>query len=337
MQMILSNTICEKYLSGFVEAITLARDLINTPAEDMGPQEIENAVKHVAKTHGARVTVIEGDALLKNNYPTMHAVGRASTRAPRMIDLRWKPSKARPRKKITLIGKGVCFDSGGLNIKNTPGMLLIKKDMAGSSMALALAKLIMVHELPVELRLLIGAVDNVISGNSYKPGDVIRTRSKKTVEVFNTDAEGRLVLCDLITEACQEKPDLMVDFATLTGAGRVALGEDIPAFFSNYQPLANQVMKAAEKVNDPIWQLPLVESYRDKLKSEIADMTSCVESSPYGGCITAALFLESFVENNVKWLHFDTCAWHFKPKSGRPIGGDAFGIRAVFELIKNFI
>ena len=331
-QLQLPKTLKEKSLQIFVEAITLVRDLINTPAEDMGPDDIEKAVKNVAKTYDATVSVIKGEALLEKNYPTMYAVGRASPRAPRMIDLRWKPKRAGRLKKVTLVGKGVCFDSGGLDLKPASAMLLMKKDMAGSAMTLALAKLIMAHNLPIDLRLMIGAVDNVVSGNSYKPGDVIKTRSGKTVEVINTDAEGRLVMCDLLTEGSREKPDLLINFATLTGAGRVALGEEIPAFFTNDKQLATQLMKASEKVNDPIWPLPLVQDYRSSLKSEIADILNCVES-PYGGAITAGLFLETFVENNVSWVHFDTCAWHFKPKPGRPVGADAFAIRAVFAML----
>jgi len=212
--------------------------------------------------------------------------------------------------------------------------LLMKKDMAGAAMMLSLAQLIMSHELPVQLRLLIGAVENAVSGNSYRPGDVIKTRSGKTVEVINTDAEGRLVLCDLLFEACTENPDILIDFATLTGAARVALGEDWPAMYAQPQSLADDLLKSSREVNDPIWQLPLIQGYRDKLKSEVADMLNCSDSG-YGGSITAALFLQSFVTENTNWVHFDTCAWNFKAKAGRPLGADAFAIRSVFNYLKN--
>lgn len=337
-KLVLPKSISEASLINFLDSIYLARDLINTPADHMGPQEIENAVKNVAKKFHAAVDVIKGEKLLTENYRVIHTVGRASPREPRMIDLQWKSKKAKKNAlKITLVGKGVCFDSGGLDLKNAPGMLLMKKDMAGSAMMLALSQLIMSHNLPVQLRLLIGAVDNAVSGNSYRPGDIIQSRSGKTIEITNTDAEGRLVLCDLLTEACSENPDLLIDFATLTGAARVALGEDIPALYAQPQKLANDLIAASQKVNDPIWQLPLVQSYRDKLKSEIADMTNCVEGSPYGGSITAALFLQSFVSENTHWAHFDTCAWNFKPKPGRAVGAEVFAIRAVFEHIKNML
>lgn len=327
----LPKTMDEKSMHHFLSAIELVRDLINTPAEDMGPEAIENAVKTVAKQCSAVVSVIKGDQLLKKNYPSIYTVGRASPREPRVIDLRW--GKTKNAKKITLVGKGVCFDSGGLDLKNAAGMLLMKKDMAGAAMMLALAQLIMLHELPVQLRLLIGAVDNAVSGNSYRPGDIIKTRSGKTVEITNTDAEGRIVLCDLLTEACREKPDALIDFATLTGAARVALGEDLPALYAQPQSFADALLTASKKVNDPLWQMPLAPQYKDKLKSEIADMTNCSDS-PYGGSITAALFLQAFVTPETNWAHVDVAAWHFKPKAGRPLGADAFGIRAMFECIK---
>ena len=332
-KLVLPTGVDEKSLNNYLDSIYLARDLINTPAEDMGPEQIEVAVKTVAKKYAATVKVIKGDQLLAHNYPTMHVVGRASHREPRMIDLRWS-SKKKNAKKITLVGKGVCFDSGGLDLKSAAGMLLMKKDMAGSAMMLALAQLIMSHDLPVDLRLLIGAVDNAVSGNAYRPGDIIKTRSGKTIEVTNTDAEGRLVLCDLLTEACTENPDLLVDFATLTGAARVALGEDMPAFFSQSEKLAADLMKASKAVNDPIWQMPLIQSQRDKLKSEMADMLNCADSG-YGGAITAALFLQAFVSPEINWVHFDTCAWNFKLKPGRPVGAEVFAVRAVFDYIQN--
>lgn len=320
-----------KTVEHFLTAIESTRDLINTPAEDMGPEQIEFAAKNMAKAFDAKISVVRGDQLLAKNYPAIHAVGRASHREPRMIDLRWNSGKKYP--KVTLVGKGVCFDTGGLDLKTASGMLLMKKDMAGSAMMLALAQLIMSHKLKVELRVLIGAVDNAVSGNSYRPGDVVPTRAGKTVEITNTDAEGRMVLCDLLYEACEEDPDLVIDFATLTGAARVALGEDLPALYAQPQSFANDLLKAAERVNDPIWQMPLAQQYRDKLKSNVADMINCAES-PYGGSITAALFLQAFVKPEIKWAHVDVAAWHFKPKAGRPIGGDAFAVRAMFEYLQ---
>lgn len=317
-------------LEKFLSAIELTRNLINTPAEDMGPDALENAVIAVAKKCGAATAVIKGEKLLKENYPAIHAVGRASSREPRVIDLRWSKHKNAP--KITLVGKGVCFDSGGLDLKNAAGMLLMKKDMSGAAMMLATAQLIMSHDLPVQLRLLIGAVENSVSSNSYRPGDIVKTRSGKTVEITNTDAEGRMVLCDLLFEACKEKPDVVIDFATLTGAARVALGEDIPALYAQPQSFADDLLKASRVVNDPLWQLPLVSQYKEKLKSEIADMINAADS-PYGGSITAALFLQAFVTPETKWAHVDVAAWNFKAKPGRPVGGDAFGVRAVFEYI----
>lgn len=333
-KLLLPKSIDTEELLNTLSAIYLSRDLINTPAEDMGPLQLEQAVKTVAKQFSAKVAVIEGDALVKENYPAVYAVGRASHRAPRVIDLRWGKNKDAP--KITLVGKGVCFDSGGLDLKTAAGMLLMKKDMAGSAMMLGLAYMIMSQKMPVQLRLLIGAVDNAVSENSYRPGDVVATRSGKTVEITNTDAEGRMVLCDLLYEACTENPDIVIDFATLTGAARVALGEDLPAMYAQPQALADDLLKASNAVNDPVWQMPLVQSYREKLKSEIADLVNSVESS-YGGSITAALFLQSFVAENTSWVHFDMPAWNFKLKPGRPVGAEVFAVRAVFEYLKNWV
>jgi leucyl aminopeptidase len=248
-----------------------------------------------------------------------------------VIDLRWGKSSA---PKVTLVGKGVCFDSGGLDLKSAAGMLLMKKDMAGSAMMLGLAQMIMAQALPVQLRLLIGAVDNAVSENAYRPGDVVATRSGKTIEITNTDAEGRMVLCDLLFEACTENPDILIDFATLTGAARVALGEDLPAMYAQPQSFGDELLKASNKVSDLMWPMPLVQSYRDKLKSEIADMVNAADS-PYGGSITAALFLQSFVSENTTWVHFDTPAWNFKLKPGRPVGAEVFAVRGVFEYLKN--
>jgi leucyl aminopeptidase len=329
-KLLLHSSVDEKFLTDTLKSIYLARDLINTPAEDMGPEQIENAVKNVAKEFSATVEVMTGDALEKN-YPAIHTVGRASPRAPRMIDMRWGNKDA---PKITLVGKGVCFDSGGLDIKSAAGMILMKKDMGGAAMMLSLAQLIMSQQLPVQLRLLIGTVDNAISGNSYRPGDIIRTRAGKSIEVTNTDAEGRLVLCDMLFEASQENPDILIDFATLTGAARVALGEEISAMFAQTQSTADGLLKAAAAVTDPIWQMPLIQKYRENLRSEIADMTNCSDS-PYGGSITAALFLQSFVKEDTNWVHFDTCSWNARYKPGRLVGAEVYGVRAVFEYLKN--
>jgi len=331
-KLVLPKRVDQSSLEKFLAAIELTRNLINTPAEDMGPDALETAVLTVAKKFGASASVIKGEKILKEKYPAIHAVGRASTREPRVIDLKWGKNKNAP--KITLVGKGVCFDSGGLDLKTASGMLLMKKDMAGSAMMLSLAQLIMSHELPVQLRLLVGAVENSVAGNAYRPGDIIKTRAGKTIEVTNTDAEGRMVLCDLLFEACSEKPDVVIDFATLTGAARVALGEDLPALYAQPQSFADDLLKASRNVNDPIWQMPLVSQYKEKLKSEIADMVNAADS-PYGGSITAALFLQAFVTPETKWAHVDVAAWNFKPKPGRPVGGDAFGVRAMFEYVKN--
>jgi len=313
-----------------LSAIYLARELINTPAEHMSPQELEDAVKEVAKTFSASFSVIKGDKLLKENYPSVHVVGRASPREPRVIDLTWGKKDA---PLVTLVGKGVCFDSGGYDLKNASGMLLMKKDMAGAAMMLALAQIIMSHALPVRLRLLIGAVENLVAGNSYKPGDIIKTRSGKTIEINNTDAEGRVVLSDLLTEAVSESPDILIDFATLTGAGRVALGTDIPALFAQHDETAQQIMACGKAVGDPVWQLPLVSGYFDSIKSKFADISNCADG-PWGGCITAALFLQAFVGNQTNWVHCDVPAWNFDTKPGRPVGGEVFGVRAVFEYLR---
>ncbi len=328
----LPSNINEKLLQDWLSSIYLARDLINTPAEDMGPADIEAAVKKIAKEFSADFSAIIGDKLLKENYPSIHAVGRASPREPRVIDLRWGDKK---NPKITLVGKGVCFDTGGLDLKSASGMLLMKKDMAGSAMMLALARMIMSQNLPIQLRLLIGAVDNAVSGNAYRPGDVFKTRSGKTIEIKNTDAEGRVVLCDLLTEACSESPELIIDFATLTGAARVALGEDIPAFFTRDDELAEKLMTSSKKSLDTIWRLPLFSNYREKLHSEIADIATCSDS-PWGGSITAALYLKSFVDKNIPWVHFDTPAWNHKTKPSRPAGAEVFAIRAVFDYLRDY-
>lgn len=316
----------------FADAITLVRDLINTPAGDMMPRDIFEHLVSVAQPLGATVTCLVGDELLTHNYPTIHAVGRASVHPPRLIDLRWgNPDNP----KVTLVGKGVCFDSGGLNLKAASGMRHMKKDMGGAANAIGLACLIMSHRLPVNLRLLIPAVENAVSSNAFRPGDVITTRKGLTVEVENTDAEGRLILCDALAEADSEAPELLLDFATLTGACRVALGSDLPGFFCNTPSLAEGLMQAGETVFDPVWQLPLYQPYRELLDSDVADLASANQKGDRqkGGAIAAALYLQSFVSEDTAWAHFDINASNAYPKPGRPPGGEAVAIRAVFHFL----
>ncbi len=312
-------------------AITLTRDMINTPASDMMPQDIAAAAQTLAQKYGATINQIVGEELLKQNYPTIHAVGRASVHAPRLIDLQWGDAN---NKKITLVGKGVCFDSGGLDIKPSAGMRWMKKDMGGAAHVLGLASMIMAAKLPVRLRILIPAVENAISDNAFRPGDVITTRSGKTVEIDNTDAEGRLVLSDALTEAANEKPTLIIDFATLTGAARVAVGTELAAFFSNNNALATQLMHESDSTQDPAWRLPLHKPYRAMLNSTIADIANSAETG-YGGAITAALYLQEFIEDDCDWLHFDVMAFNTRDRAGRPKGGEAMGLRAAFNLIAN--
>ena len=311
------------------EAIFLVRDLINTPAADMGPAELAAAARHLGKAHKARVTVTTGAALAKANYPALLAVGGGSARAPRLIDLRWGPAKA-PR--VTLVGKGVCFDSGGLDLKPPAGMKLMKKDMGGGAHVLGLAAMVMAAKLPIRLRVLIPAVENMPSGSAFRPLDVIRMRNGLTVEVGDTDAEGRLVLADALAEASREKPDLLIDFATLTGAARAALGTELPALFCNDDRLAAEFLDHGAAAGDPLWRLPLWGPYRRMLDSRIADLSS-TGTGPYGGAITAALFLESFVGAGIPWAHIDLMAWNVATRPGRPEGGEAMALRAAFALI----
>ena len=313
-------------------AVYHVRDLINAPAEDLGPAELAAHAKAIAREHGARCTVIRGEALLERNYPSIHIVGRAASREPRLIDLRWTGSGR--GKKITLVGKGVIFDSGGLDIKTAVGMKIMKKDMGGAAHVLGLASMIMEAKLPVRLRVLVPAVENAISGNAFRPMDVIRTRKGLTVEVGNTDAEGRLVLCDALTEADREDPDLIVDFATLTGAARVALGPDLPAFFSRDDQLAADLTTCGNDESDPIWRMPIHTPYRELLESQVADLNSAPEGG-YGGAILAALFLAEFVRPTTPWIHVDVMAWNLRQKAGRPIGGEAMGMRAMYRLIES--
>lgn len=314
----------------YAQATALVRDLVNTPAADMMPKNLGDSAQQLADNFGGKLTQIIGDDLLTENYPTIHAVGRASVNEPRLIDLSWG-SVDHP--KITLVGKGVCFDSGGLDLKPAAGMRNMKKDMGGSAHVLGLAHLIMSHNLPINLRVLIPAVENAVSNNAMRPGDVLTTRSGQTVEIDNTDAEGRLVLCDALTEADTESPELIIDFATLTGAMRVALGTELPGFFSTNDEVAAAITNAGSKISDPVWRMPLYQPYNDLFKSTIADMANC-STTPFGGAITAALYLQKFVSKETNWVHFDVMAFNIRNLPGRPVGGEAFGIRAVFDYLQ---
>jgi leucyl aminopeptidase len=276
-----------------------------------------------------------GDDLLDLNFPAIHAVGRAaaSGREPRLIDLQWGPADA---PKLTLVGKGVCFDTGGLDLKPSAGMRTMKKDMGGAAHALALAELIMANKLKVNLRLLISAVENSVSASSYRPGDVINTRKGLTVEIGNTDAEGRIVLCDALALACEQSPDLLLDFATLTGAARVALGADLPATFTNNDALWAALENSADTTKDPLWRMPLWAGYKKDLSSPIADLSN-VGGDGFAGAITAALYLQNFVKPGVAWAHFDVFAWNKNPRPGRPSGGEAQGLRAVYDAVKSYL
>ena len=315
------------------EATALVRDLVDTPAADMGPDAIAAAVQEQARLFGAEVRVTVGEALLPASgdagFPMVHAVGRAAATQPRLIDLRWG-NPAHP--KLTLVGKGVSFDSGGLDIKGASGMALMKKDMGGAAHALALARLVMQARLPVCLRLIIPAVENAISGNAFRPGDILTARSGLRVEIGNTDAEGRLILADALTLACEETPDLLLDFATLTGAARVALGPELPALFSHDDALAAALTAAGTAASDPLWRLPLWAPYSDMLKSTIADINNAGEGG-FAGAVTAALFLDRFVDKGVRWAHFDLFAWNPSAKPGRPKGGAAMTLAANFVTV----
>ncbi|AYJ88130.1 leucyl aminopeptidase family protein [Sphingomonas paeninsulae] len=314
------------------EAVTLVRDLVNTPAADMGPSELEAEAEKVAKTYNGVLTVTKGHNL-ETGYPMIHAVGIAADKknAPRLIEVEWG-STTHPL--VAIIGKGVVFDSGGLDIKPSSGMRNMKKDMGGAAHALALAQLIMQSRLPVRLHLLIPAVENAISGNAFRPGDILTSRKGLTVEVANTDAEGRLVLADALTKAAEGDPALIIDFATLTGAARVALGPDLPATFANDDALADAVLKSGVAEDDPLWRLPLHAGYDDMLKSEIADLNNSPDSG-FAGATTAALFLQKFVAPTNPWLHLDTFAWRPSSKPGRPKGGEALGLRAVWAMLQD--
>ena len=311
-------------------ACVRVRDLVNTPTEDMGPDELEGTVRTIASRHGATVEVVAGKALIAQNYPAIYAVGRASHRAPRLIRMEWGDADA---PHVSLIGKGVCFDTGGLNIKASAGMRNMKKDMGGAAHAIALAELIMARGLPVRLSLYVAAVENAIGPDALRPGEVIATRKGVSVEIDNTDAEGRLVLCDALTRAAEDKPALLLDFATLTGAARIALGPDLPALYANDDALANDWLAAGQREFDPLWRMPLWRPYLRYLTSGIADIANG-SSSPMAGSVTAALYLERFVPEGQKWAHVDVYSWNDSDRPGRPAGGEAQGLRAAFAMLK---
>lgn len=317
------------HVSALVHGTVLTRNLVNIPTCDMGPNELEDVARELAKTYGASIKSIVGDNLLKKGFETIHTVGRAAEKEPRLIDMTWGPSGA---PKVTLVGKGVCFDTGGLDIKPSGAMLIMKKDMGGAAHVLGLGQMIMDHGLNVRLRILIPAVENNISANAFRPGDIIKSYEGTTIEVGNTDAEGRLVLCDALALASEEKPDLLLDFATLTGAARVAMGTDVPPYFTDDTELSDELQKLSEAEDDPLWPLPLYKPYRKLLTSNIADINN-VASTGLGGAITAALFLKHFVGKDIVWAHFDVYAWNTSDRPGKPKGGEAMGIRTVFRYI----
>ena len=319
-----------KKIQAVIKSIYGVRDWINTPTDDLGPSEFATIAAQIAEQFNAQFSEIVGDDLLTQNFPAIFTVGRASDDPARLIDIRWGNAT---HPKVTLVGKGVCFDTGGLDLKPSAYMQLMKKDMGGAAHVLGLASMIMQAQLPICLRVLIPVLENAVSGNAYRPGDVIKSRKGLTIEIGNTDAEGRVILADAITEAVSETPDLLIDIATLTGAARVALGPDVPVMFCNQDQLAEAVRQHGENQQDPVWRLPLYAPYRDYLNSTIADINNN-PSEAYGGAITAALFLKEFVPDNIPWLHFDVMAWNLRTRPGRPQGGEAMGLRALFAYLQ---
>lgn len=311
------------------QAHFLVRDLINAPTSDLGPEELATTVEQLAHTYNAQFRQWVGDELIQHNFPAIHAVGRASTAAPRLLSLIWGNEQ---HPKVTLVGKGVCFDSGGLDIKSASGMRLMKKDMGGAAHVIGLAQWVMEQGLPIRLHVLIPAVENAIGPNAFRPGDVLTMRNGLTVEVHNTDAEGRLILADALVNACEEQPDLLIDFATLTGAARVSVGTEIAAMFTNNEQLATDLNRTAQKAVDPVWHLPLFPAYDEFLRSNVADLANATDH-PYAGAIIAGLFLQRFVSSTVPWVHFDIMAWNLGNKPGKPEGGEAMGLRAVAEYL----
>lgn len=312
------------------QATAYVRDLVNTPAADMGPDALEREARALASAHDARISVIAGDDLLTRNFPLIHAVGRAAAIAPRLIDVAWGRADA-PR--VTIVGKGVTFDSGGLDIKGAEGMSIMKKDMGGAANALGLARMIMEARLDLNLRVIIPAVENVIAGNAFRPGDIIRSRKGLTVEIGNTDAEGRLVLADAMTLGAEAKPHAMITLATLTGAARVALGPDLPPFYCDDEAFASEVVAASVEVHDPMWRMPLWKPYASSLSSPVADLNNSPGGS-FAGSVIAALFLKRFAPDDAIWSHFDIYAWRPKSAPGRPAGGEAQVIRALYAALE---
>lgn len=315
--------------AALLEACTRVRDLVNTPTQDLGPEELEAAARALAQRHDAQLRVVKGEDLLRENFPAIHAVGRASHRAPRLIELTWgDPSHPR----LALVGKGVCFDTGGLDLKPADGMRNMKKDMGGGAHAIALAGLVMARRLPVRLTLLVPAVENAVGPEAYRPGEVIATRKGLSVEIDNTDAEGRVILCDALAYAAEGQPDLILDFATLTGAARIALGPDLPVLFANDESLASRWIEAGEAERDPVWRLPLWRPYLRYLDSTIADLANA--GSRMAGAVTAALYLEKFIPEGQRWAHLDVYSWNDADRPGRPRGGEAMALRSVFAMLK---
>ena len=312
-------------------SVFLVRDLINIPANDMGPAELEGAATTLSEEHDAEINVVRGDDLIAQGFPLVHAVGRAATRPPLLIDMAWGDPEA---PKVTLVGKGVCFDSGGLNLKPGNYMDLMKKDMGGAAHVLGLAHMVMSAGLPIRLRVIVPAVENAVAGNAFRPGDILRSRKGLTVEVGNTDAEGRLILADALALAAEDEPELVIDMATLTGAARAALGPEVPPFYTKDDALARELVAHSQKVKDPLWHMPLWPGYETWLSSKVADLNH-IGDSPMAGSITAALFLQRFTEDISSWLHIDIYAWNSKPRPGQPVGGEAQGIRALYELMKS--
>lgn len=318
------------HVTRVAQGLFLARDLVNAPANELGPAELAEAAERVARDHGATFATVVGRDLIAQNYPMIWGVGAGSPRLPRLADIRWGDAN-HPR--VTLVGKGVCFDSGGLDIKPSAAMLTMKKDMGGAAAVLAIAHMVMDAKLPIALRVLIPAVENSVSGDAYRPGDVLKSRKGLTVEVGNTDAEGRLVLADALTEADREAPELLICMATLTGAARVATGFDLPPFFTQDEMLAAELVAASVLEADAMWRLPLWRGYRDLIDSKVADLTNN-PGSPNGGAITAALFLSCFVDKSKAFAHFDIAAWNDRTRPGRPIGGEAQAVRAIFAMLR---
>jgi len=311
------------------QAVRLVRDLVNTPAEDMGPEQLSDVAREQAELFGGEFDEWVGDELLAQNFPAIHAVGRAAARPPRLLEINW----GNPRHpRVAIVGKGVCFDSGGLDIKTAEGMRLMKKDMGGAAHALALARLVMQRKLPIRLHCLVPTVENAISGNAYRPGDVVRTRKGLNVEIGNTDAEGRVILCDALAYAVEQKPRTIIDFATLTGAARVALGPELPVLFCNDEKLAAKMLARSVELEDPMWRLPLWRNYRRLFDSDIADFNNSGRGG-FGGAIVAALFLDYFVPQDIAWAHFDVFAWNDASRPGRPLGGEAQGLRAILAAL----